>query len=86
MEKIARLHPRGKLSTLVEEAQSKGKVFAITRHGKPAAVLIGYDELESIRKANKVLSDKEFMDGMRQSIKSLHKDKNRVYALEDLSR
>ena len=77
---------KGNLATLVEEAQKKGKVFAITRHGKPAAVLISYDELESIRRANKVLSDKEFMDGMRQNIRAMHKDKNRVYALEELSR
>ena len=86
MRKSNAADARGSLSRLVDEAQKQGKVFAITRHGKPAAVLMSYEELESIRKANRIVSDREFVEGMRQSIRAIHREKSRVYSLEELSR
>jgi antitoxin YefM len=48
-----RLVPLGeakdKLSALVDDAQSTHEIVAITKHGRPAAVLMAADDLESLQ-------------------------------------
>lgn len=39
---------KDKLSALVDSAQSTHDIITITRHGKPAAVLMSADDLESL--------------------------------------
>jgi prevent-host-death family protein len=39
---------KDKLSALVEEADSTHEIVQITRHGRPAAVLMSADDLESL--------------------------------------
>ena len=39
---------KDKLSGLVEEAESTHEIITITRHGRPAAVLMAADYLESL--------------------------------------
>jgi len=39
---------KDKLSSLVEEAESTHEIITITRHGRPAAVLMAADDLESL--------------------------------------
>jgi prevent-host-death family protein len=39
---------KDKLSGLVEEAESTHEIITITRHGRPAAVLMAADDLESL--------------------------------------
>ena len=83
MKKCTLSHAREALNRLLDESQSKA--IAITRGGKPSAVLISYDELQSIRKTNSIVSDKEFMDGIRDNIKAIdHKVKGRVVSMEEL--
>ena len=40
---------KDKLSALVEEAESTHEIVQITKHGRPAAVLMSADDLESLR-------------------------------------
>lgn len=40
---------KDKLSGLVDEAQTTHEIITITRHGRPAAVLMAADDLESLQ-------------------------------------
>ena len=40
---------KDRLSALVEEADSTHEIVQITRHGRPAAVLMSADDLESLQ-------------------------------------
>lgn len=40
---------KDKLSRLVEEAELTHEIITITRHGRPAAVLMAADDLESLQ-------------------------------------
>ncbi len=40
---------KDKLSALVDEADSTHEIVLITKHGRPAAVLMSADDLESLR-------------------------------------
>jgi antitoxin YefM len=55
---------KDKLSGLVDEAESTHEVITITRHGKPAAVLMSFEDLESLHETLHWLS----MPGIRNSI------------------
>ncbi len=39
---------KDKLSGLIDEAESTHEIITITRHGRPAAVLMAADDLESL--------------------------------------
>ena len=84
MKKITVTRAAKDLNLLVNEAQKKTKTFFITKNGKPVAVLMGYDELDSIRKTNAVISDKEFMDEIRENIKAFDKGESRGFTLNKL--
>ena len=40
---------KDKLSGLVDEAESTHEIITITRHGRPAAVIMAADDLESLQ-------------------------------------
>lgn len=40
---------KDRLSALVEQAEMTHEIVTITRHGRPAAVLMSVDDLESLR-------------------------------------
>ena len=58
---------RNRLSEIVDEIVSTGSDFVITKHGRPAAVLIGYDEYESLLETLNILSDPETMDALAEA-------------------
>jgi antitoxin YefM len=55
---------KDKLSGLVDEAESTHEVITITRHGRPAAVLMSFEDLESLHETLHWLST----PGIRNSI------------------
>ena len=55
---------KDKLSGLVDEAESTHEIITITRHGRPAAVLMAADDLESLHETLYWLSK----PGIRESI------------------
>ena len=52
---------RNRLSEIVDEVTSTGSELVITRHGKPAAVVMGYEDYESLIETLNILSDSETM-------------------------
>ena len=62
---------RAKLSTVVREANEIYQRTVITQNGKPAAVVIGYDEFESWLETLEILGDPELMADLRQADREL---------------
>lgn len=49
MKTVPLSEAKDKLSALVDEADSTHQIVQITKHGRPAAVLMSADDLESLR-------------------------------------
>jgi len=52
---------RDKLSEVVDEVVTTSAEYVITRHGRPVAVVLNYDEYESMVETLNILSDGETM-------------------------
>ena len=76
-----------KLSSLVDDITRRDDEIIITRNGKPAAVLLSADEYESWTETHTVLSDKDLMRQIRQSMKE-YKEKrfNSFKSVDELFR
>lgn len=64
MKTVPLSEAKDRLSALVEEAESTHEIIAITRHGRPAAVLMSADDLESLHESLYWLSK----PGVRESV------------------
>ena len=57
---------RDHLSEFVDRAEREHERVVVTRNGRPAAVLIGYEDLASLEETLEILSDPETMAGIRE--------------------
>ncbi|MGC4850339.1 type II toxin-antitoxin system Phd/YefM family antitoxin [Micromonospora sp. DT15] len=57
---------RDNLREVVDTVVETGTEFIITRHGKPVAVVLGYDEYESLVETLNILSDDDTMASIRE--------------------
>ena len=48
---------RPKLLECVSKAQKLGQEYIVTKNGKPAAVVMGYDEWEGLKETLEIMSD-----------------------------
>jgi antitoxin YefM len=58
---------RNRLSEVVEQVEIEHARVTITKHGRPAAVLISADDLESLEETLALLSDPEVLAQIRAS-------------------
>ena len=58
---------RNRLSEIVDEVTTTGSEFVITRHGRPAAVVIGYEEYESLLETLNILADEGTMTALAEA-------------------
>ncbi len=58
---------KNRLSEVVEQAESQHARVTITKHGRPAAVVISADDLESLEETLRVLSDPDLLAQVRAS-------------------
>jgi prevent-host-death family protein len=58
---------RDRLSEIVDQVATSSDVFTITKHGRPLAVVLGYDEYESLIETLNVLGDSDTMDAIREA-------------------
>jgi len=72
-----------KLSELVDKVQHTDEEVVITRNGRPAAVLISPEELESMRETLQIKADRDLMKEIRAGLKALQ-GRSRLYTLEEL--
>ncbi len=62
---------KDKLSALVEQAETTHEIVTITRHGRPAAVLMAADDLESLHETLFWLSQPGVRDDVEQAQRDL---------------
>jgi prevent-host-death family protein len=82
MTTIPLTEAKKRLPKLVREVSEQGKVYSLTRRGRPAAVIISEEDYQSIRETLEVLSDGEEAKGIRRGRKDIAA--GRVVDLEDL--
>ncbi|MCY7341182.1 MAG: type II toxin-antitoxin system Phd/YefM family antitoxin [Pseudonocardia sp.] len=58
---------RDHLSEFVDRAEREHERVVVTRNGRPAAVLIGYDDLAGLEETLDILSDPEALGDIRQA-------------------
>jgi prevent-host-death family protein len=64
---------RENLRAIVDEVLATGTEFTITRHGKPVAVLMSFDEYESMIETLNILSDDEAMSAIAEAEAEMRK-------------
>lgn len=55
------------LSALAERVQREHERFVVTRHGRPAFVLVNLDDLEALEETVNILGDTELVESLRRS-------------------
>jgi prevent-host-death family protein len=58
---------RARLNEIVTKIEQRKNEIVVTRNGKPAAILVNYDEYERLKETLDVLSDPECMRQIAQS-------------------
>ncbi len=55
------------LSELVDRVSREHERFVVTRNGRPAAVLVSPEELESLEETVEILQDRRLLESIRKS-------------------
>ena len=58
-----------KLLRMISLAQKLGQEYVVTKNGKPAAVIMGFDEWESWKETLEIMADKKAMARIRKSMR-----------------
>ncbi|HEY7677596.1 MAG TPA: type II toxin-antitoxin system Phd/YefM family antitoxin [Candidatus Methylomirabilis sp.] len=58
---------KARLSELVAGVEEREEEIVVTRKGRPAAVLVNYEEYERLKETLDVLSDRGLMEQIRRS-------------------
>ncbi len=75
---------KARLSELVDRVESEDDRIVVTRNGRPAAVLVSADDLESLEETLAVLSDRELMRKIREGERAAESED--VVPLDELKR
>jgi prevent-host-death family protein len=62
---------RDQLSAVVERVEREHERVTITRHGRPAAMLVSIDDIESMEETISVLSRPDLVGQIRESLDEL---------------
>jgi antitoxin YefM len=65
---------RDRLSEIVDSVADSGEAFTITKHGRPMAVILSYDEYESLIETLNVFSDADTMDAIEEARREVLED------------
>ncbi len=84
MKTLSLSEAKMKLSSLVDIIETSDEEILITKNGRPAAVLVSPDELESLKETIAIRSDKPLMAEIRKGVLELKKKKANLYTLEEL--
>ena len=75
---------KARFSELVDRVEGEDERIVVTRNGRPAAVLVSADDLESLEETLAVLSDRELMKRIGESERAA--ERGEVVPLEELKR
>lgn len=82
METLPLADVKNRLSEVVEKVASQHDRVTITRNGRPAAVLVSPDDLESLEETLAILSNPKELSELRKGLQQL--DAGEVVSLDDL--
>jgi len=82
MKTVPLAEAKAKLSGLVDEVTRRDERVTITKHGKPAAVLLSHRDMEGLEATLEIMGDPDFYAQILRGEEQLKKGKYRVY--EDL--
>lgn len=66
-ETIPFTEAKAHLSDLVDRTVREHERFVVTRNGRPAAVLMSPDDLESLEETVEILQDRQLLESIRKS-------------------
>lgn len=75
---------KNRLSEVVDQVEREHDRVVITRHGKPAAVVISADDLESLEETLKVVSRPKLISQVRDSLAELAVGEAEVLSKEEV--
>ncbi len=58
---------KNRLSEVVEGLEREHGRVVVTKHGRPAVVMLSVEDLESLEETLEILSDRQLMDEIRES-------------------
>lgn len=67
MDHVPLAEVKNRLSQVVDQVEREHGRVVITKHGRPAAVIISIEDLESLEETLAVLSDPDLMASIRES-------------------
>lgn len=67
MDTTSLSNARSRLSEIVEDVIATGAEVVITKHGRPAAVVMGYEDHESLIETLNILSDAATMTALAEA-------------------
>jgi len=62
---------RTRLAELLDEVADRREHVTVTRHGRPAAVLVPVDEYEALEETAEILSDEDTVTAIRHGLDDL---------------
>jgi antitoxin YefM len=83
METLPLSHVKAHLSEIADRVEGQHDRVVVTRKGRPAAVLVSPEDLESLEETLAVLSDPELMRQIRDSEEELEQGEEGI-TLEEL--
>lgn len=67
LDQVSLADAKSRLSEVIDGVQSEHNRVVITRHGKPAAILIAPDDLEALEDTLDLLGDPEAVESLRRA-------------------
>ena len=74
-ETIPFTEAKAHLSELVDRTSREHERFVVTRNGRPAAVLLSPEDLESLEETVDILQDRALLDSIRKSRREANEGK-----------
>lgn len=75
---------KNRLSEVVEQVEREHDRVVITRHGKPAAVVISMDDLASLEETLEIASRPKLVAEIRESLDDLAAGRDEVLSKDDI--
>lgn len=66
-ENVSLAEVKNRLSEFVDRVDREHDRIVITKHGRPAAVVVSVDDLESLEETLAILTDRELVEQLRES-------------------
>ena len=79
MKTLSLSEVKARLSQLVDEVESRDERVVITRRGRPAAVLVSEDDLESWEETLEITSDRVLMTEIRRGVRQVKRGQTVTY-------